>query len=65
MKNILYIGRYNGMIGGIERYMQKVRNFCAATVLRYIIFIQKMAAGYRRSLLARLTALQNFLRQAN
>ena len=23
MKNILYIGRYNGIIGGIERYMQK------------------------------------------
>ena len=22
MKNILYIGRYNGIIGGIERYMQ-------------------------------------------
>ena len=23
MKNILYIGRYNGIVGGIERYMQK------------------------------------------
>ena len=23
MKNILYIGKYNGIIGGIERYMQK------------------------------------------
>ena len=23
MKNILYIGQYNGIIGGIERYMQK------------------------------------------
>ena len=23
MKTILYIGRYNGIIGGIERYMQK------------------------------------------
>ena len=23
MKNIVYIGRYNGIIGGIERYMQK------------------------------------------
>ena len=22
MKNILYIGKYNGIIGGIERYMQ-------------------------------------------
>ena len=23
MKNILYIGKYNGIVGGIERYMQK------------------------------------------
>ena len=23
MNNILYIGRYNGIVGGIERYMQK------------------------------------------
>ena len=23
MKNIVYIGKYNGIIGGIERYMQK------------------------------------------
>ncbi|MBO7742385.1 MAG: hypothetical protein J6S21_07515, partial [Victivallales bacterium] len=23
MKNILYIGKYNGIIGGIERYMQQ------------------------------------------
>ena len=23
MKNIVYIGQYNGIIGGIERYMQK------------------------------------------
>jgi hypothetical protein len=23
MKNIIYIGRYNGIIGGIERYMQQ------------------------------------------
>ena len=22
MKNILYIGKYNGIIGGIERYIQ-------------------------------------------
>ena len=29
MKNIVYIGRYNGIVGGIERYMQK-----SAEVLR-------------------------------
>ena len=23
MKNIVYIGKYNGIIGGIERYMQQ------------------------------------------
>ena len=23
MTNILYIGKYNGIVGGIERYMQK------------------------------------------
>ncbi len=23
MKNIVYIGTYNGIVGGIERYMQK------------------------------------------
>lgn len=40
MKNILYIGKYNGIIGGIERYMQKsaelLRNSGFAVHYRYI-----------------------------
>jgi len=62
MKNILYIGKYNGIIGGIERYMQNSANLLRRNGFTVHYLYTEEGGREQELFLLRLTVPQSFLR---